>query len=983
MTKTKELSATQAYKEDIVLPTYPVGPANLNPIISTYRFEKPYPYKMYDALEDNKKEVTYETLVIENEYLKVSVLPKLGAKLYSALDKRNGQQVFYHNRTVRPQLVGLTGAWTSGGIEFNFPRAHRPSSMEEINTYLRENADGSSSIFLGEIDKSTGLRFTVELKLEPGKAYIEQIIRIYNATSLPQRFYFWNTSSYPETPDMEFRYPAKWLVEEFQRKRTPWPYDGGVDLRHVRNIKRLSAFFVSNNEEDYFGVYDPTLERGTVHVANHVESPGKKVWAWGDADLGKMWNKILTETDGPYVEYQSGNVYTQADYVFMQPYQNHNWKEYWFQAIRTGPFTFASKHAIVTTRFERGTGDELQLHFTLAANETLNKAAIEIIHSGNTVHKAGGDWNPGAPVKINIPLNYKVLSEGTLRARLVSESGNILFDYVIRKNKSAIDEIDAIPEIHKDDDVTTLFSRIHRAESRTQYREALALVNELLESHPHYIEAQIRKAVILVKMLDYQGAKKVMDQAVAQHPMSPEARFYAGFVEFLLGNLNQARFMLLEINDISMLSPQACILLGKIALREEEYLRAQQYFEKALAAKERSTSAEVLLAYTLRKLNRPEQAKAILNQAIAVDPLNLLAVTELDWLDAYDSRSHLIRSNIHDLLHAVQFYQEIADWYAVERLLTTYSDSNDPLVLIHLGSLESRKGRKEQAKALFAAAEKQSLNYVFPTLPITLQALYSAIDSLGDAAVHMRYYAGLIYHAAERSNEAEQLWKECVQLGIDYSVAYRNLGYTLMRKGNKEEAIEVLELGLYKLPANSDIVMYLDVLYKEKGLIDKRKKLIPDHVDPTTLDETLCRILICINNDLGQYGKAISLMSKYKFRAWEIEENINLNLKRLYHEAWLGLAREHMAKQQWDEAIQKIESSMTYPENTQLARSAEQLDIRALYMLAVCNEKKGCFVKALEYCDQIAIHRLTEEHPEYHDYLKALQMKVSLEWLGF
>ena len=82
---------------------------------------------------------------IENEYIKVMVLPELGGRVQMAYDKIAKRHFVYYNHVIKPALVGLIGPWISGGIEFNWPQHHRPTTYMPVDTCIEENADGSVS----------------------------------------------------------------------------------------------------------------------------------------------------------------------------------------------------------------------------------------------------------------------------------------------------------------------------------------------------------------------------------------------------------------------------------------------------------------------------------------------------------------------------------------------------------------------------------------------------------------------------------------------------------------------------------------------------------------------------------------------------------------------------------------------------------------------------------------------------------------------
>ena len=107
-------------------------------------------------------------MYLENEYLKCSVLPDIGGHLYTCIDKISGQPMFYANPSIKKAQIGYRGAWAAFGIEFNFPVSHNWVSMSPVDFSIAKNADGSASVFVGNIDRPYGMQWTVELRLAPG-----------------------------------------------------------------------------------------------------------------------------------------------------------------------------------------------------------------------------------------------------------------------------------------------------------------------------------------------------------------------------------------------------------------------------------------------------------------------------------------------------------------------------------------------------------------------------------------------------------------------------------------------------------------------------------------------------------------------------------------------------------------------------------------------------------------------------------------------
>ena len=158
-----------------MLPTYPAAEPEKNPLFIEKRAYqgstgKVYPLPVTEKVSDQKEDRPYHAVWLENEYLKVMVLPELGGRIHRAYDKTNGYDFVYYNHVVKPALVGLTGPWISGGIEFNWPQHHRPSTFSPVDYSLAEHGDGSVTVYVGETDKMYGTKGMAAISLYPGKA---------------------------------------------------------------------------------------------------------------------------------------------------------------------------------------------------------------------------------------------------------------------------------------------------------------------------------------------------------------------------------------------------------------------------------------------------------------------------------------------------------------------------------------------------------------------------------------------------------------------------------------------------------------------------------------------------------------------------------------------------------------------------------------------------------------------------------------------
>src|SRR3954471_18102489 len=373
MAGTHHIDPVRCWEEQVVIPTYPVQEADPNPMFLEKRVYqgssgRVYPNPFTDTVALEKKDQTYRAIMLENEYIHLMILPEIGGRIHAGLDKTNGYDFFYHQHVIKPALVGLLGPWISGGVEFNWPQHHRPSTYMPVHASIEEHAGGSRTVWLSEHDPMLRMKGMVGICLSPGKAIIEAKVRLYNRTPLPQTFLWWANVAVRAHDQYQAFFPpdvtfvadhAKRAISSFPIARNTYygvDYRPGTDISWYKNIPVPTSYMVTESKYDFFGGYDHARQAGLVHTSNHRVAPGKKLWTWGNAEFGYAWDRNLTDDDGPYVELMAG-AYTdnQPDFSWLQPYETKTFSQYWYPIQQIGPAKNANTQAAVNLEFEAGT----------------------------------------------------------------------------------------------------------------------------------------------------------------------------------------------------------------------------------------------------------------------------------------------------------------------------------------------------------------------------------------------------------------------------------------------------------------------------------------------------------------------------------------------------------------------------------------------------------------------------------------------------
>ncbi len=318
----KAESKTRIWKEKITLPTYLVGDPDPNPRFYDGRVTqgaqgRVYPYAMSDVLLQQKEDKIYEIIYLENDYVKISVIPELGGRIFTAVDKTNDYDFFYRQHVIKPALIGTLGEWISGGSEWNFPHHHKATTMMTMDYLMEEHEDGSATLWLAETERRHRFRITLSITLYPDRSYVEMGVNPYNPTPFVNSFlYFANPAVHVDsTYQVIFPPNVGWVTQHAKREFIQWPNANGryggktyedEDISWWKNLTSPVSFFAWNESQDFFAGYDHGKKAGVAYVANHHTAPGMKFFTFGSGEAGKAWDKRLTDSDGPYLELMAG-----------------------------------------------------------------------------------------------------------------------------------------------------------------------------------------------------------------------------------------------------------------------------------------------------------------------------------------------------------------------------------------------------------------------------------------------------------------------------------------------------------------------------------------------------------------------------------------------------------------------------------------------------------------------------------------------------
>ena len=511
----------RVWQGTLTLPASVEGAPDPNPPFDLFASGKfNYPYTLRENITDQRANVPWRAVFLENEYLKCSVLPDIGGHLYTCIDKISGQPMFYANPSIKKARIGYRGAWAAFGIEFNFPVSHNWVSMSPVEFSFTKNGDGSASVFVGNIDRPYGMQWTVELRLRPGSTVLEEHVTLYNRSDVRHRFYWWNNAGVRVWDDSRICYPMRWTASHGFTHVDTWPVDSsGVDLSVIRNqTKGTVSLFVHGSREPFMGIYHPHTETGVAHFADYGDLPGKKIWSWGvDAD-GLDWRRALSDDNSAYVEVQAGPMRNQETYAFLQPRQSMHFTEFWMPVRGTGGIARANLSGVVNLRRESG-----KFIAAFNANSRIAGARVAIRNGSQPVFETTSDLAPEKTWSHEIedapaaPLTFEIRDA----------TGRVLMEQTEGKyNWSPESEIHVGPQ--KAFTPTDPLEIGRDLELNGDLLRAYDTYTRALERSPENFELRVAAGRLASTLLRYPDAVRWLEPAQARATYDPEIAYYLG-----------------------------------------------------------------------------------------------------------------------------------------------------------------------------------------------------------------------------------------------------------------------------------------------------------------------------------------------------------------------------------------------------------------------------------------------------------------------
>jgi tetratricopeptide (TPR) repeat protein len=990
------MSSVKASRTTIVLPTYLPAAPDKNPMFLEKRVYqgssgKVYPLPFTDRIAEKPVDRKWQALWIENEFLRVLVLPELGGRIHAIQDKTNGYDLIYNQHVIKPALVGLAGPWASGGIEFNWPQHHRPATFLPVDSEIEEHADGSKTVWCCDHDPMNRLNGLHGVCLYPGRACLELKVRAYNRTPYVQTFLWWaNVATRVHEAYQSFFPPDVYYVADHARRSmSGYPLAEGSyygvnygargrqgippneipsqfipphcltqsaighrpsaipnyapnDLSFYANIPVPTSYMCMGSKQDFMGGYDYAAEAGLIHVANHHISPGKKQWTWGNQDFGYAWDRNLTEKDGkaefgPYIEIMAG-VYTdnQPDFSFLQPGETKSWSQFWYPIQKIGPAQNANLSAAVSLRLRPGPAKAGTPNLELGVSVTRNfpRAKIVLVAKNKKLFGKTCDLAPGRSFVAQVKLP-RGIPKTDLRFSVTDSAGDEIISYQPKplvKGDVPPPATEPLPP-EKISSADELFiTGLHLDQYRHATRSPADYWREALRRDPLDVRCNNGMGLWHFKRGEFDEAETCFRRAIERltrrnaNPYDGEAYYNLGIClrsqldahpphSSQWSHLFDAAYAALYKATWNQAWAAASYhALAELDCTQQKWAAALEHLDRSLRLDTDNLRARDLKVMVLRLLNRGDEAKALVQANLALNPL--------DWWakmlngGSLDCDAQLKLDIAHDLARAGFHAQAIAALEiptARDGDLPTQTLGTAPLVEYTLGWLFEKSGDTQSAMKHFRRAAALPPDYCFPSRLEDIAVLKSAMRANSRDA-RAPYYLGNLFYDRRRHDEAIRLWELSAKHDPEFSIVWRNLGIGYFNIHHRpKRARAAYDRAVKVNPHDARLLFERDQLWKRLG--DKparRLRELEKHPQLVQLRDDLSVEWCSLLNQTGRHAEAMEYLARRNFQPWEGGEGGPLGLHIRTH---LALGREALARNDYSGAVRHFENALKSPPN--------------------------------------------------------------------
>ena len=950
--------------------------------VKTYPFSDPdpvadpsdlfYPYFRFDGFSAKGINRQWKVVSLENDYIKLTLFPEIGGKIWGAVDKTTGKEFIYNNHVVKFRDIAMRGPWTSGGIEFNFGIiGHAPTSSTPIDYVTRQKPDGSVSCYVSSYELVTRTLWTVEVNLPKDKAYFTTTTTWHNSSSIDQPYYQWMNAGYPTAGNAEFCYPGtNYIGHGGELHSFPLDEQGrDISWYEKNDFGNSKSYHIVGKYNDFYGAYWHDNDFGSIHHADYDEKLGMKIFLWGLSREGGIWEDLLTDTNGQYIELQSGRMYNQpASNSSLTPYKHtafgpqatDRWTEYWFPVKGIKGVSKASRIGALNVLREDGF---LKLYFSPLQKLSTTIKLYEGEKEMNSIPLNCGvleTW------KDSIPLN-KAVAAGRLKVVV----GEDLLVY----SEVPSDNITSRPkQLPADFDWSSAYGLYTQGEQWMNQKvldKAEKFLLASLKKDPYFVPALTDLASLYYRQGRYDEALARCETALSINTYDGDVNYLYGLCNMALGNHTDAK----DGFSVASYSPgvrsAAYEKLAEMYLMDRNWTKAEHYALRSKEFNQMNLSADHVLMVVYRKTNQPEKAKALIDPLL--EDLPLYHAARFEQLYQGEGSGHPI-DDLQSLIRnelPFETYMELAEWYesvgCTEEALSLLSCAgNYPIALYKQAYLLHQAGNDDESRGMLQRAGALSPAMVFPFRPSSLKALEWAKTVQPDWKID--YYEALIRWANQDKAKALELLENCGE--ADYAPFY--LSRASLKEGESRLA-DLLKAEQIEMSWRTGFALINHYVANNQWqkAVETGKKYTKKYPSNYYIGLKYAKALC----ETGQYQPCISLLSRMQV----LPNEGSYAGRAVYREANLYRAMEQLSHKNYKQVVKSVETSKEWPENLGVGKPYDNMIDNRLedYLEAKAAAGQGDSRKTSALLAAVADYTISRSHFESGNLLSALALRES------
>lgn len=950
--------------------------------VKTYPFSDPdpvadpsdlfYPYFRFDGFSAKGIDRQWKVVSLENDYIKLTLFPEIGGKIWGAVDKTTGKEFIYNNHVVKFRDIAMRGPWTSGGIEFNFGIiGHAPTSSTPVDYVTRQKPDGSVSCYVSSYELVTRTLWTVEVNLPKDKAYFTTTTTWHNSSSIDQPYYQWMNAGYPAAGNAEFCYPGtNYIGHGGELHSFPLDEQGrDISWYEKNDFGNSKSYHIVGKYNDFYGAYWHDNDFGSIHHTDYDEKLGMKIFLWGLSREGGIWEDLLTDTNGQYIELQSGRMYNQpASNSSLTPYKHtafgpqatDRWTEYWFPVKGIKGVSKASCIGALNVLREDGF---LKLYFSPLQKLSTTIKLYEGEKEMNSIPLNCGvleTW------KDSIPLN-KAVAAGRLKVVV----GEDLLVY----SEVPSDNITSRPkQLPADFDWSSAYGLYTQGEQWMNQKvldKAEKFLLASLEKDPYFVPALTDLASLYYRQGRYDEALARCETALSINTYDGDVNYLYGLCNMALGNHTDAK----DGFSVASYSPgvrsAAYEKLAEMYLMDRNWTKAEHYALRSKEFNQMNLSADHVLMVVYRKTNQPEKAKALIDPLL--EDLPLYHAARFEQLYQGEGSGHPI-DDLQSLIRnelPFETYMELAEWYesvgCTEEALSLLSCAgNYPIALYKQAYLLHQAGNDDESRGMLQRAGALSPAMVFPFRPSSLKALEWAKTVQPDWKID--YYEALIRWANQDKAKALELLENCGE--ADYAPFY--LSRASLKEGESRLA-DLLKAEQIEMSWRTGFALINHYVANNQWqkAVETGKKYTKKYPSNYYIGLKYAKALC----ETGQYQPCISLLSRMQV----LPNEGSYAGRAVYREANLYRAMEQLSHKNYKQVVKSVETSKEWPENLGVGKPYDNMIDNRLedYLEAKAAAGQGDSRKTSALLAAVADYTISRSHFESGNLLSALALRES------